>query len=144
MNRKKSHTIFLSSPLIFNLEEKVLEFKDFCVSWSSPKADMAGAFGACVFCCDWHKLWFLVVPVKILLKFISKIFKKITNNHRLCQSQQQTQATDIQEEEIKMRIDLTYVKGTSKKLSRMLRSHKIRSTFYTGSTLHKLLCKPKI
>ena len=30
---------------------------------------------------------------------ISKIFKRITNNHSLSQSQQQTQATDIQEEE---------------------------------------------
>ena len=31
--------------------------------------------------------------------FISKIFKKITNNHSLSQSQLQTQATDIQERE---------------------------------------------
>ena len=30
-----------------------------------------------------------------------------------------------------------------KKLRRILRSHKIRSTFYTGNTLCKLLCKPK-
>ena len=35
---------------------------------------------------------------------ISKIFKRITNNHNLPQSQQQTQATDIREEEIKMNI----------------------------------------
>ena len=33
---------------------------------------------------------------------ISKIFKRITNNHSLPQSQQLTQATDIQEEEIRM------------------------------------------
>ena len=36
---------------------------------------------------------------------ISKIFKRITNNHNLPQSQQQTQATDIQEEEIKMNMN---------------------------------------
>ena len=29
---------------------------------------------------------------------ISKIFKKITNNHKLPQSEQLTQATDMQEE----------------------------------------------
>ena len=37
---------------------------------------------------------------------ISKIFKRITNNHSLPQLQQQTQAADIQEEEIKMSINL--------------------------------------
>ena len=74
---------------------------------------------------------------------ISKIFKRITYNHSLSQSQQQTQAADIQEEEIKMSINLPYVEGTSEKLRRILRSHKIRSTFYTENTLRKLLCKPK-
>ena len=74
---------------------------------------------------------------------ISKIFKRITNNHSLPQSQQQTQTTDIQEEEIRMSINLPYVEGTSEKLRRILRSHKIRSTFYTENTLRKLLCKPK-
>ena len=59
------------------------------------------------------------------------------------QLQQQTQAADIQEEEINMSINLPYVKGTSEKLRRILRSHKIRSTFYTENTLRKLLCKPK-
>ena len=39
---------------------------------------------------------------------ISKIFKRITNNHSLPQSQQQMQATDIQEEEIRMSINLLY------------------------------------
>ena len=53
------------------------------------------------------------------------------------------QATDIQEEEIRMSINLPYVEGTSEKLRRILRSHKIRSTFYTEMTLHKLPCKPK-
>ena len=42
---------------------------------------------------------------------ISKIFKRITNNHSLPQLQQQTQATDIQEEKIKMSINLPYVEG---------------------------------
>ena len=74
---------------------------------------------------------------------ISKIFKRITYNHSLPQLQQQTQAADIQEEEIKMSIYLPYVEGTSEKLRRILRSHKIRSTFYTENTLRKLLCKPK-
>ena len=64
-----------------------------------------------------------------------KSFKRITNNHSLSQSQQQTQATDIQEEEIRMSINLLYVEGTSEKLRHILRSHKIRSTFYTESTL---------
>ena len=70
---------------------------------------------------------------------ISKIFKRITNNHSLYQSQQLTQVTDIQEEEIRMGINLPYVEGTSEKLRRILRSHKIRSTFYTENILRKLL-----
>ena len=74
---------------------------------------------------------------------ISKIFKRITNNHTLPQSQKQTQATDIQEEKIRMSMNLPYVEGTSEKLRRILRSHKIRSTFYTESTLRKLFCKRK-
>ena len=44
---------------------------------------------------------------------ISKIFWRILNNHSLPRSQQLTQATDIQEEEIKMSINLPYVEGTS-------------------------------
>ena len=42
-----------------------------------------------------------------------------------------------------MNINLLYVEGTSEKLWRILRSHKIRSTFYTETTLCKLLFKPK-
>ena len=61
---------------------------------------------------------------------ISKILKRITNNHSLPQSQQLTRATDIQEEE--MSINLC-----------VLTSHKIRSTFYTEKALRKLLCKSK-
>ena len=69
---------------------------------------------------------------------ISKIFKKMTNNYSLPQSQQL-----MQEEEIRMSINLPYVEGTSEILRHILRSHKIRSTLFTEKTLHKLLCKPK-
>ena len=37
---------------------------------------------------------------------ISKIFKRVTNNHSLPQSNQLMQATDIQQEEIRMSINL--------------------------------------
>ena len=74
---------------------------------------------------------------------ISKIFKRITNNHSLPQSQQLKQTTDIEEEEPRMSTNLSYVEGSSEKLRRILRSHKIRSTFYTEKTLQKFLCKPK-
>ena len=74
---------------------------------------------------------------------INKIFRRITNNHSLPQSQQLTQAIDIQEEEIKASINLLYVEGTSEKLRRILTSHKIRLTFYNEMTSRKLLCKPK-
>ena len=75
---------------------------------------------------------------------ISKIFKRIANNHSLPQSQQLKHATDIQEEEIRMSINLPYVDCTSEKLQRTLRSHKIRSTFYIENTLHKLFLNLKI
>ena len=75
---------------------------------------------------------------------VSKIFKRITNNHSLPQLQQQTQAADIQEEEIRMSINLPYVEGTSEKLRRILISHKIRSTFYTENTLCKLLLHTRL
>ena len=42
-----------------------------------------------------------------------------------------------------MDINLPYVKGASEKLRRILRSHKIRFSFYNESNLSKLLCKPK-
>ena len=76
-------------------------------------------------------------------KMISKIFTRNTNNHSLSQSQQQTQVTNIQKEETRMNINLPYVEGTCEKLRRVLKSHKMRSTFYTESTLRKLLCKLK-
>ena len=50
------------------------------------------------------------------------------------------QGTDFQREEIKMRINLPYVEGTSEKLQLIINSYKIRSTFYTESTLPKVLC----
>ena len=46
---------------------------------------------------------------------LSKIYKQITNNHSLPQSQKQTQVTDIKEKEIIISINLPYVEGTSKK-----------------------------
>ena len=59
------------------------------------------------------------------------------------QSQELTQTTDIQEEEIRININLPYIEGTSEKRCRILKSHKIRSTFYIEQTLRKLLCKTK-
>ena len=54
---------------------------------------------------------------------------RITNSYSLFQSQQLTQATYIQEEEIiRISISLLYVEGTSEKLWHILKSHKIRST----------------
>ena len=46
---------------------------------------------------------------------INKIFRRITNNHFLPQSQLK-QATDIQEEEIRISINLPHVQGTTEKL----------------------------
>ena len=59
------------------------------------------------------------------------------------QSQQLKQAADIQGDEIRMSINLPYFKVTSKKLRRIRRSHKIKSTFCTENTFCKLFCKPK-
>ena len=42
-----------------------------------------------------------------------------------------------------MNINLPHVECTGEKLRCILNFHKIRSTFYTESTLRKLLCKPK-
>ena len=49
----------------------------------------------------------------------------------------------ISKRKIRMSINLLYVEGTTEKLRRILRSHKIRSTFYAESTLRKLFCKWK-
>ena len=64
--------------------------------------------------------------------FISKIIKRITDS--IVQSQQQMQATDIQEDEVKMSIDLPCVEGGSEKLRCIQRSHKIRFNSYVGNT----------
>ena len=53
------------------------------------------------------------------------------------------QTAYIQREEIRMSINLPYTRETSEKLRLILRSYKIRSTFYTEKTLSKPLCKPK-
>ena len=74
---------------------------------------------------------------------ISKIFKRITNNRSLPQSQQLTEATGIQEEDIRMSINLPYVEGSGEKLRCILRSHKIRSSSHTDNILRKRFCKPK-
>ena len=44
---------------------------------------------------------------------VNKLYKRINNNHSFSQSQQLTQARDIQEEEIRMSINLQHVEGTS-------------------------------
>ena len=85
----------------------------------------------------------------VVCSFFSRVYSIITNidhltyNNSLSQSQQQIQATDIQEEEIRMSLNLPHVEGTSEKLRHILRSHKVISTLYTESTLRKLLCKLK-
>ena len=61
---------------------------------------------------------------------ISKIFKIITSNYSLSQSQQQNQA-GIQEEEIRMSLNLPYIEGTGVKLRQILKS------------MRNLLCKLK-
>ena len=67
--------------------------------------------------------------------FISKIFKRITNNYSLSRSRQQTQATDTQEEEIKiMSINLPLIENATENLRPILRSHKTRSIFFTANT----------
>ena len=42
-----------------------------------------------------------------------------------------------------MSVNLPYVEGSSQKLRRILRSHKIWSTFYTENNFRKLVSKPK-
>ena len=74
---------------------------------------------------------------------ISKIFKRITNNHSLSQSQKQTHATDFENGKIRMSINLPQSESTSEKLRRIVKSHKKRSTFYTENALRRLLCKLK-
>ena len=61
----------------------------------------------------------------------------------MSQSQQQTQTTDIHEEDFRTSKNLLCVEDANEKLWHMLKSHKIRSPFYTKSSLSKLFCKPK-
>ena len=72
-----------------------------------------------------------------LLRELLTITSCLSHNNKA-----QIQAT--QEEEIRININLLRVEGINEKLRRILKSHKIRSTFYTKSTLRKLLCTPKI
>ena len=58
-------------------------------------------------------------------------------------SQKFTQPTDVQEEEIRMGINLPYVEGTSEKMEHILRSQEIRPNFYTESISRELTFKPK-
>ena len=60
---------------------------------------------------------------------MSKIFKRITNNHSLPKLQRQKHTTDTQEEDIRMGINLLYIKGTSEKLRCILTSHNTKFTF---------------
>ena len=53
------------------------------------------------------------MDIKKEIHFISKIFRRIINNYSLPQSQQLTQATYIQDEEIRMSINLPYQSKTT-------------------------------
>ena len=78
---------------------------------------------------------------KVLL--VKSLRKSLYNNYILPQSQQQTQVTDIEEEEIRIGVNLPYVKVAREKLQLTLGTHGTRFTFYTKNTLRKLLCTPK-
>ena len=60
--------------------------------------------------------------------------RDLPNNHSLSQSQQEMEATDIQEEDIRISINIPYIEGTRDKQRRIPRSHKISSTFSFEST----------
>ena len=67
----------------------------------------------------------------LLIKFLREVLT-ITS---LSRSQQQMQATDIQEEEIRiMSMNLPLTENTTENLRPIIRSHKTRSTFYTENT----------
>ena len=78
---------------------------------------------------------------KVLL--VKSLRESLYNNYIFPQSQQQTQATDIHEEEIRMGINLPYVKVVSEKLQLILGTHRARFIFDTENTLRKLLCTLK-
>ena len=83
------------------------------------------------------------IPLSPIKKAL--LFKSTRESLRAtaCLSLNKKQATDIQEEEIKVSINLFYVEGTSEKLRLILRTHKMISTFYTENTLLKLLYKSR-
>ena len=41
INDRKATQRFAPRPLVFMLQQEVLKFNDICVSWSSPKTDLA-------------------------------------------------------------------------------------------------------
>ena len=61
---------------------------------------------------------------------IIKIFTRITSNHSVPQSLQQTEGRDIQEEMIIMSLNLPYLKDNSEKQCCKLITDKIKSTFH--------------
>ena len=65
------------------------------------------------------------------------------SNRSFSQPQQQMQVAEIQANEIRMTKNLSSVKGTSEKLQRILKTHKIIFIFCTEKFFRKLLCKPK-
>ena len=64
-------------------------------------------------------------------------------NHSWSQTQQQTQDIDIQEEQIRIKMNLPYFEGTIEKLWRILRFHRVRPTFSIKKALRKVLFKSK-
>ena len=74
---------------------------------------------------------------------VSKIFKRITKNYTLSQSQKRSIATTIYEEENTINKTLVYVKKDNEKLRRGLRSHNIRFIFYTKKSFNSPLSKRK-
>lgn len=69
------------------------------------------------------------------------LFVEITGSHTHTNKQN---SQDTEEEEIRLSINLPYVKGASIKLQIILTTHKIRSTFYPEKAFPKVLCKPKV
>ena len=65
---------------------------------------------------------------KVLL--LQSLRELLTTTACFSQNKKKKESTGIQEEEIRMSINLPYVEGTSKKLGHIPRSHKIRSTFH--------------
>ena len=65
---------------------------------------------------------------KVLL--LQSLRELLTTTACFSHNKKKKESTGIQEEEIRMSINLPYVEGTSKKLGHIPRSHKIRSTFH--------------